>query len=298
MYNIFKVSNKVTVVIPVYNESRTIYDILCKVELHCDEIVVVNDCSTDNSLNLINSFAESSKTPTKVLNNNKNLGIGKSMKLGFAEALKNKAKIIIKFDADGQHDPADIPSFTNLIIDKDYDLVKGNRFFKHESIKNMPIIKVIGNLITTNFQKVVSGNYRISDPNNGFLAIKADKLKMIDFNHLNNQYFFENSLVIIFSAYEFKIGEYGIKTIYGEEESSIPILRASLKLIPVFILFLYRRNKIKAVNQLSLNSLIFIMGNLVFFINLILKINILWILLIFLIVVYLLIDIMNFYLYD
>jgi len=298
MFNINKVNNKVSVVIPVYNESRTIVEILTKVQTHCDEIIVINDGSTDNSLEKITNFASDSTVSTTVINNKKNLGIGNSMKLGFKEALKNKATIIIKFDADGQHDWNDIPNFIKMIDEEDCDLVKGNRFFNSESIKNMPKIKIIGNLITTTFQKIISGNYSISDPNNGFLAIKAEKLKLIDFNHLNNQYFFENSLVIIFSTFEFKIGEYGIQTIYGEEESSIPILRASIKLLPVFALFLYRRNKIKAVNQLSLSSFIFFLGNFTFLVNLYLQFGILWGLLIFFIIMYLLIDIINFYSYD
>lgn len=298
MYNIINMANKVTIVVPVYNESRTIFDILGKVAQYCNDIVVINDCSTDDSLRLINLFATSSNIPIKIINNSKNLGIGKSVKLGFIEALKNNADIIIKFDADGQHDPKDIPSFIKLINEEHYDLVKGNRFFNHQSIKNMPKIKIIGNLITTNFQKVVSGNYRISDPNNGFLAIRSSKLKLIDFNQLNNQYFFENSLVIIFSTYNFKIGEYGISTIYGEEESSIPIFWASIKIIPVFILFLYRRNKTKALSRLSLNSIIFFLGNLIFFVNLYVRSNALWILLIFFILIYLVIDIINFYLFD
>ena len=242
--------NKITVIIPVYNESKTIFDILNKVQEYCDEIIVINDGSTDESLDIINSFLPSSKTLIKIINNKRNLGIGKSMKLGFQEALKSNSEIIIKFDADAQHKPEDITTFINLLNENDYDLVKGNRFFNHESIYKMPKIRIIGNLITTSLQKIISGNYKISDPNNGFLAIRAEQLKRININLLHNQYFFENSLAIIFSAYGFKIGEYGIDTIYGEEKSSIPIMKASLELIPFFIFYLYRRNKIKALNQL------------------------------------------------
>jgi len=291
-------TNKILVIIPVYNESRTIFDILSKVQEYCDEIIVINDGSTDNSLDVIKSFLPSATVSIKIINNNKNLGIGKSMKLGFEEALRGNAEILIKLDADAQHKPEDIPTFIKLLVEKNYDLVKGNRFFKHESINKMPKIKVIGNLITTSLQKVISGNYKISDPNNGFLAIKVDKLRTIDINKLDNKYFFENSLVIIFSAYGFKIGEYGIETIYGEEESSIPIFKASLKLLPFFILSLYRRNKLKAINQLSLNSLIFLLGNIIFFTNLLFQVYLMWYFLLFLIFLYLLIDIVNFYIND
>ena len=57
--------NKITVIIPVYNESKTIFDILNKVQEYCDEIIVINDGSTDESLDIINSFLPSSKTLIK-----------------------------------------------------------------------------------------------------------------------------------------------------------------------------------------------------------------------------------------
>ena len=133
------------------------------------------------------------------------------MKVGFTKALEYKPEVIIKIDADGQHNPKDIPKFIKKLLDEDLELVKGNRFFDLESLENMPKIKVFGNLITTNLQKIVSGNYKISDPNNGFLAIKASKLKLINFKYLHNSYFFENSLTIVFNALNFKIGEISIK---------------------------------------------------------------------------------------
>ena len=71
MFNINKVNNKVSVVIPVYNESRTIVEILTKVQTHCDEIIVINDGSTDNSLEKITNFASDSSVPTTVINNKK-----------------------------------------------------------------------------------------------------------------------------------------------------------------------------------------------------------------------------------
>ena len=175
------------------------------------------------------------------------------VKKGFEQALKNGAEIILKIDADGQHNPDDIPKFIELLNDENLDLVKGNRFFDTESIVHMPKIKIIGNLITTNIQKLISGNYKISDPNNGFLAIRAPKLKLINFKILNNQYFFENSLLVVFTALDFKIGEISIKSVYKNEKSSIPIVAAAIKLFPVFLSLLFKKNSIRAFQKLSIN---------------------------------------------
>lgn len=291
MFTILTVSDKVIAVIPAYNEESTLIEVIDKVFSYCDNVIVINDSSTDDTQNLLNNYNNKNLI---TIENKKTLGIGGSMKKGIHKALKLEPKIIIKIDADGQHKPEDIPKFIKKLEDGNYDLVKGNRFFNIKSLEKMPKIKMFGNLITTNIQKIVSGNYAISDPNNGFLAIRSSKLKLINLNQLNNEYFFENSLSIIFNAYKFKIAEIGIETIYKNEKSSIPIFLAGIKIIPVFFILLFKKNILTAKLQLSINSIIFFLGILIFSINLFLQIQFLWILLLSLIFVYLLIDIVNF----
>ena len=96
-----------------------------------------------------------------------------------------------------------------------------------------------------------------SDPNNGFLAIRSSKLKLINLNQLNNEYFFENSLSIIFNAYKSKIAEIGIETIYKNEKSSIPIFLAGIKIIPVFFYFTFKKNILTANFNYQLIQYIF-----------------------------------------
>ena len=295
MYNITVVNKKIIAVLPVFNEENSLYKIMDHVSNYCDEIIVVNDGSSDNSIEVIKEFKNLNKIHIEVIENSKNYGIGYSVKKGFEQALKNDAEIILKIDADGQHNPDDIPKFIELLNDENLDLVKGNRFFDTESIVHMPKIKIIGNLITTNIQKLISGNYKISDPNNGFLAIRAPKLKLINFKILNNQYFFENSLLVVFTALDFKIGEISIKSVYKNEKSSIPIVAAAIKLFPVFLSLLFKKNSIRAFQKLSINSMIFYVDVFIFFINIFLNINMLWYVFGFFIVIYILIDIINFY---
>ena len=74
-----------------------------------------------------------------------------------------------------------------MIENENYDFVKGNRF--KSSISEMPAVKILGNLISTNLQKIVSGNFRVSDPNNGFIAFKASIFNRIQFKNLRDDYF-------------------------------------------------------------------------------------------------------------
>lgn len=285
-------NNKITAVIPAYNEEKTIIEIIDKVLKYCDYVIVINDSSTDNTQRILNNYKNEKII---ILENSKRLGIGGTMKKGIRKALDFNSEIIIKIDADGQHKPEDIPKFIEKLEKSNYDLIKGNRFLDIESLENMPKIKMLGNLLTTNIQKIVSGNYAISDPNNGFLAIRSSKLRLIKLNQLNNEYFFENSLSIIFNAHNFKIGEVGIETIYRDEKSSIPILFAAIKIIPIFTILLFKKNILSAKLQLSINSITFFLGIFVFLINILLKIQILWFVLILLILIYVLTDVINFF---
>ena len=288
-------NSNVSVIIPVYNEERNIEYVIEGVEKYCENIIIVDDKSTDKSYEIIKNLQQRFSEKIIVLQNDKNSGIGYSVKKGMKKALELNNDIIIKFDGDNQHLPEDIPKFKTKLINEQLDLIKGNRFLINEYSEPMPNLKILGNLITTNLQKLVSGNYKISDPNNGFLAIKKVVLNMVDFKKLKNNYYFENSLLIYISSMGLKIGEVPIKTIYRDEESSIPIFTASIKLLPTFLYFFYLRNVLNAKFNLSINSIVFFIILSLFVINLFLNIFIVWFLCLIMLIIYLVIDIFNFY---
>ena len=132
----------------------------------------------------------------------------------------------------------------------------------------MPAVKILGNLISTNLQKIVSGNFRVSDPNNGFIAFKASIFNRIQFKNLRDDYFFENSLLLNLVIFKFRITEVPIQTIYGDEKSSIPIFTGSIKLIPVFLKLLYLKNYLNTRHNLSMGSLIFLVLHVLTFVKL------------------------------
>lgn len=254
----------IAVVIPIFNEEDTIKYLITEVSNHCDFVVAVNDASTDKSGEILNNIKSNKLI---IFENKKNLGIGGATKKGIKIAIENKADIIVKFDADGQHLADDIPKFIEQIINNDFDFVKGNRF--KLSISQMPLVKLFGNLITTNLQKIVTGNFKISDPNNGFIAFKSEIFNFININNLRDDYFFENSFLMYLKIFKFKIAEIPIKTIYGKEVSSIPIILGSLKLVPIFVLLLYKKNYENMKQNLSLGSIAFYLLNLLILLKLI-----------------------------
>ena len=115
--------NKITILIPVYNEVSTLRQILEKVE-NADfcglekEIILIDDCSDDGTKEIYPSL------PYKVLYHDVNQGKGASLRDGFKEATGD---IIIIQDADLEYDPVDYKDLINLILDGKADVAYGSR---------------------------------------------------------------------------------------------------------------------------------------------------------------------------
>lgn len=112
---------RIIVVIPALNEEKTILEVIRGVKKHVDEIVLVDDASTDGTASI------AQREGAAVLFHKKNKGYDKSIDDGFALAAKRGAEIILTFDADGQHNPDDIPKIVEPIFSGEADVVVGKR---------------------------------------------------------------------------------------------------------------------------------------------------------------------------
>jgi len=109
---------RISAVIPANNERRTVGEIVQTSKRYCDEVIVVDDCSTDDTGLL------SEQVGATVIRNSTRIGIVKSLTRGFEIAT---GEIIVTLDADGQHDPSDIAALVRPIIDGEADVVLGRR---------------------------------------------------------------------------------------------------------------------------------------------------------------------------
>ena len=114
---------EVTLILPVYNEEKTIREIITISEEALGdtraEIIVVDDGSIDSTAE------EVRKTSAQLISHEKNRGKGVTLRTGFQAA---RGKIIVVMDADGQDDPREIPNFLKAQKDNDADFVNGSRF--------------------------------------------------------------------------------------------------------------------------------------------------------------------------
>lgn len=154
-------------VIPAYNEERAISEVVRAARRYVDKVIVVNDCSSD-------STSERAKSAgALVLSHSQNRGLGASLRTGFAKALelsKHDSDIIVCLDADGQHDPGDIPKLAGK-IEEGYDFVLGRR-----DLSRYPLRKRIGGRGLT-FGVRLLGGPALSDTESGFRAFRASALR-------------------------------------------------------------------------------------------------------------------------
>jgi hypothetical protein len=105
------------------------------------------------------------------------------------------------------------------------DYSKGNRFFEIETIKQMPKLRIFGNLFLSFMTKLSTGLWQIFDPNNGFTAISAPMLKKLQLCKVDNRYFFESDMLFRLGLLRARVLDVPLSAIYGEEKSNLNINR-------------------------------------------------------------------------
>ncbi|MDA1038473.1 MAG: glycosyltransferase family 2 protein [bacterium] len=134
---------KIVAVIPAYNEATVIADVVSRTKPFVDEVVVVNDGSRDRT-EVVARMAGA-----VVYRHVINRGLGATLATGIAAALDREADILVTLDADGQHDPSEIPNFIKALQDKKVDAIIGSRLLNGEGMPFMRrVYNRIGNVLT------------------------------------------------------------------------------------------------------------------------------------------------------
>lgn len=161
----------VIAVIPAYNEENSIAKVIVLTKRYVDKVIVVDDGSKD----LTRDIAE--ELGAIVIAHDRNRGYGAALRTGFKEALKESPRIVITLDADGQHDPSEIPKLIKPILEGKADVVLGSRFIKGAKGK-MPFYRKIAISFITKLTRR-SMKIKISDAQSGFRAYKSEVLPLL-----------------------------------------------------------------------------------------------------------------------
>jgi len=179
---------KVSIVIPVYNEGPTVEKIIKKVK-EADvlglekEIVCVNDCSTDNSKEVLESLAP--QYNLTVYSQEKNMGKGAAIRRGFKEA---KGDIIIIQDADLEYNPNEYKFLLKPIVEDGMDVVYGSRFLTSGPHKVLLFWHSLGNKFLTLLSNMFT-NLSLTDMETCYKVFRKDLLKNFELHE--NRFGFE-----------------------------------------------------------------------------------------------------------
>lgn len=197
---------KLSIIIPCYNEQKTISVILDKVRNLKDydkEIIVVDDCSTDGTKEILKKLENS--TEIKILYNDKNRGKGYCIKKGIDSST---GSVLIIQDADLEYDPNDIPKLINPIKNGNADVVYGSRFAGSEEKRVLFYWHSVGNKFLTTLSNMFT-NLNLTDMECCYKAFKSKIIK--DINLKENRFGFEPEITAKISKKDIQIYEVGIK---------------------------------------------------------------------------------------
>ena len=212
------------VLIPSYNEARTIGDITKELKIRGLTVYVVDDGSTDNTAGI------AAGQGAVVIAHDKNMGKGASLIEGFDRILEENFDAVLIMDGDGQHATDDVDNFFKKMAETHADIVIGNRMLDTAS---MPVTRKITNRIMSRVISKMCGQ-AIPDTQCGFKLIKRNVLESIKFEFSNFE--IESEILLKAAKKGFKIESVPVKTVYQDEMSKIKPIFDTIR----FLFFLIR----------------------------------------------------------
>ncbi len=239
---------KVVAAIPCFNEDRFIGSVVAKARKFADEVIVIDDGSTDDS-------AEVAKTAGAVVySHGNNRGYGAAIRSCLEKGQGHGADILVTIDGDGQHDPSTIVDLIKPIKSGEADVAIGSRFLGKKS--KAPFYRRIGQR-TLNVATNLGSGHKLSDSQSGCRAYSAQALKKLSLSE---------SGMAISSQIQFAIKEAGLRVAevpidvsYDEKSKRSPVGHGINVLSRIVVLFVLRRPLL----AFGLPGAVFLIGGLI-----------------------------------
>jgi dolichol-phosphate mannosyltransferase len=171
-------TDRVTVVIPTYNERDNLSHIVSAVTHQGYRLLVVDDSSPDGTGEVADLLA-ASEPRMSVLHRPHKEGLGPAYAAGFDRALSEGAEIVVEMDADFSHDPTDLPRLVTA-IDEGADLAIGSRYVPGGSTPDWPLVRRLISRGGNIYARLMLG-LKVRDATAGFRAFRADALRRLPY---------------------------------------------------------------------------------------------------------------------
>ena len=264
MYKEKDQKTKIAVIIPAYNVEKYIGTVIKKIPDFVDFIIVVDDCSKDNTIREVEKL---DVDRIRLIEHKINQGVGGAMLSGYQLAYDLGADIMVKIDGDDQMDSSYIKSLVAPILEFQADYTKGNRFLHLKELQKMPAIRRIGNWGLSFLTKLASGYWNIFDPTNGYTALQREAYQLLNKEAIDKDFFFETSMLIQLQRIRALVRDVSIPARYDDQSSNLSplktlftfpprLFRNSLKRIS-FQYFLYDFTAVSVYLSIGIPSILF-----------------------------------------
>lgn len=224
-------NKKIAVVVPCFNEEDNVVRVLRTMPTFVDSIIVVDDASTDGTVNEINKFYE--KDPrVHLICLDMNSGVGAAISSGHIFARQMDFDVVAVMAGDGQMDPEILSKIVWPVVLDEVDFTKTNRLFDISSTTEIPKHRFIGNFILSLFTKIASGYWKISDAQSGYTAIGKRGLNQISWEKIYPRYGQPNDLLISLNILDLKVADIYTPPRYNVGEKSKMRIRRVIFTIP------------------------------------------------------------------
>ncbi len=211
----------IAVVIPSYKVTRHIAGVVAAIGDEVALIYCVDDACPERSGDFIEATITDPRV--KVLRHEINQGVGGAVMTGYRQAISDGASVVVKIDGDGQMDPALLPQFIAPILRGEADYTKGNRFWDLRQIKQMPLLRRVGNLGLSFMSKASTGYWDLFDPTNGYTAISTSVASHLPMDQISRRYFFETDILFRLNTMRAVVVDVPMDALYGDEESGLKV---------------------------------------------------------------------------
>lgn len=239
---------KIAAIVPAHNEEASIENVIDEINKFAKgsslniDVIVVDDCSTDSTRDIISSLqCISLHLPI-------NLGIGGAVQTGFKYAFSADYDFAIQIDGDGQHRAVDIPVLLKAQAEHGWDVVIGSRFISNHGYQST-MARRIGIRYFELVNRVLTGK-RIHDSTSGFRLLNKKALRIVNKYYPDD--YPEPEAIVLFRKNGLKIGEVQVTMRERQGgESSINILSSIYYMLKVSLAIIYTSLRLVSVNARS-----------------------------------------------
>jgi glycosyltransferase involved in cell wall biosynthesis len=211
------VGKRVAVVVPARDEERLIVATLQGIPGFVDRIFVVDDQSSDATVERARSVED---PRVEVIVHDRNRGVGAAIVSGYKRALSEQIDATAVMAGDNQMDPDELEELALPVVRGELDYAKANRLFTGSAWSLIPRNRYLGNAMLSFLTKIASGYWHVADSQAGYTVLSLPMLRLLDLDRIYASYGFPNDMLVHLNVWNARVRDFPSRPIYGVGERS------------------------------------------------------------------------------